>query len=74
MSLRKLPLLAALLVTFLSPSLASSQMTRKAGAEFVASSRGQVFYWVGCDGCVFRSNPAADSGGSRPLNPVHPGR
>lgn len=75
MSLRTIPLLAALLVAFPSPSLAYGQTAGPAGAEFVASSRGQVFYWVGCGGWKrlskrnlrwFGSAPEAQAAGYRP--------
>lgn len=47
-----LPTLSYFVVLFcaLLPAVASAQATRPADAQFVASSRGQVFYWVGCDG------------------------
>lgn len=50
MSRLKLTFLIALLFGLLSPSASSGQTVRPVGAEFVASSRGEVFYWVGCDG------------------------
>ncbi len=74
MSLRTLSYLVATLFP-LVPATASAQTTRPSDAQFVASSRGQVFYWVGCDGWKslskrnlrwFRSAAEAQGAGYRP--------
>jgi endonuclease YncB( thermonuclease family) len=59
----------------LLPVAAHAQVIPPAGAEYVASSRGQVYYWVGCDNWrrlapanlrFFRSAEEASSAGYRP--------
>lgn len=74
MRLRTLSYLVATLFA-LVPTTASAQATRPADAQFVASSRGQVFYWAGCDGWKslskrnlrwFRSATEAQAAGYRP--------
>jgi endonuclease YncB( thermonuclease family) len=53
----------------------SAQGTRRDDAQFVASSRGQVYYWIGCDGWkrlsranlrFFRTSAEAEAAGYRP--------
>ncbi len=57
------------------PSAARAQATARADAQYVASSRGQAYYWIGCSGWkrlspgnlrYFQNAAAAETAGYRP--------
>jgi micrococcal nuclease len=70
-----LVLIAALVCSVPPNDLGAQQRERMEDARFVASSRGQVYYWIGCDGWKglspanlrwFRTAADAEAAGYRP--------
>ncbi|MGH7554508.1 MAG: thermonuclease family protein [Longimicrobiales bacterium] len=64
----------ALLVLVSASELSAQRPVRREDAQFVASSRGQVYYWIGCDAWrrlsprnlqYFRTAPEAEAAGYR---------